>query len=104
MMTLKLFLLIHPYKKLKIIFHVDLVKEELMKTTKITFNVKGLNLWYGKFHTHKNLDMLIPKKEVTAIIGPSGCGKSIFVKTRNLMINMVPNVKIFGETNFNQAN
>src|SRR5699024_6579162 len=46
----------------------------------------------------------IPQKEVTAIIGPSGCGKSTFVKTLNLMINMVPNVKIFGEINFNQAN
>src|SRR5690625_7091926 len=81
MMTLELFLLIHPYKKLKIIFQVDLVKEELMKTTKITFNVKDLNLWYGNFHALKNLDMLIPQKEVTAIIGPSGCGKSTFVKT-----------------------
>jgi len=75
-----------------------------MKTTKITFNVKDLNLWYGNFHALKNLDMLIPQKEVTAIIGPSGCGKSTFVKTLNLMINMVPNVKIFGEINFNQAN
>src|SRR5699024_1148538 len=104
MMTLKLFLLIHPYKKLKIIFEVDLVTEELMKTTKITFNVKDLNLWYGNFHALKNLDMLIPQKEVTAIIGPSGCGKSTFVKTLNLMIIMVLNVNIVAEINFNKAN
>src|SRR5690625_2242804 len=104
MMTLKLFLLIHPYKKLKIIFQVDLVKEELMKTTKITFNVKDLNLWYGNFHALKNLDMLIPQKEVTAIIGPSGCGKSTFVKSLTFMINMIPNVKIFGDINFNETN
>lgn len=75
-----------------------------MKTTKTTFNVKDLNLWYGNFHALKNLDMLIPEKEVTAIIGPSGCGKSTFVKTLNLMINMVPNVKMLGEINYNQVN
>ena len=41
----------------------------------VKFSVKNLNLYYGKFHALKGIDMDIPANEVTAFIGPSGCGK-----------------------------
>ncbi|MGG3562237.1 phosphate ABC transporter ATP-binding protein PstB [Neobacillus rhizosphaerae] len=72
--------------------------------TREVFNVKDLNLWYGEHHALKNINFPINKKEVTAIIGPSGCGKSTFIKTLNLMINMVPNVKMTGEINYDGQN
>jgi phosphate transport system ATP-binding protein len=72
--------------------------------TRQVFDVKDLNLWYGEHHALKNINFPIDKKEVTAIIGPSGCGKSTFIKTLNLMINMVPNVKMTGEINLNGQN
>lgn len=72
--------------------------------TRQVFDIKDLNLWYGEHHALKNINFPINKKEVTAIIGPSGCGKSTFIKTLNLMINMVPNVKMTGEINFNDQN
>lgn len=72
--------------------------------TREVFNINKLNLWYGDHHALKDIDFPIIKKEVTAIIGPSGCGKSTFIKTLNLMINMVPNVKMTGEINFNGQN
>ncbi len=65
--------------------------------TNDVFSVKNLNLWYGGHLALKNINFPIGRKEVTAIIGPSGCGKSTFIKTLNLMINMVPNVKMTGE-------
>jgi phosphate transport system ATP-binding protein len=68
------------------------------------FEINDLNLWYGDNHALKNIHFPINKKEVTAIIGPSGCGKSTFIKTLNLMINMIPNVKMTGEINFNGQN
>lgn len=68
------------------------------------FEVNDLNLWYGDHHALKNINFPIRKKEVTAIIGPSGCGKSTFIKTLNLMINMVPGVKMSGEINYNGQN
>ena len=61
------------------------------------FNVKGLNLYYGNFHALKNIDMDIKEKEITAFIGPSGCGKSTFLKSLNLMNDLVPDCKIYGE-------
>ncbi|WP_066064222.1 phosphate ABC transporter ATP-binding protein PstB [Neobacillus soli] len=72
--------------------------------TRQVFDINHLNLWYGDHHALKDINFPINKKEVTAIIGPSGCGKSTFIKTLNLMINMVPNVKMTGEINFNEQN
>ena len=45
------------------------------------FVIKNLNLHYGDFHALKNINMNIPKNQITAFIGPSGCGKSTFLKT-----------------------
>ena len=39
----------------------------------IKFDVKNLNLHYGKFHALKDVNMEIPEKQITAFIGPSGC-------------------------------
>ncbi|TMN22709.1 phosphate ABC transporter ATP-binding protein PstB [Lentibacillus cibarius] len=68
------------------------------------FEVKDMNLWYGHFHALKNLNLSMSKNEITAIIGPSGCGKSTFIKTLNLMVNMVPTVTMTGEVNYNGSN
>ncbi|TRZ36116.1 phosphate ABC transporter ATP-binding protein [Niallia circulans] len=68
------------------------------------FEINDLNLWYGDHHALKNINFPINRNEVTAIIGPSGCGKSTFIKTLNLMINMVPNVKMSGEINYKNKN
>ncbi|MFB5195464.1 phosphate ABC transporter ATP-binding protein PstB [Neobacillus sp. KR4-4] len=77
---------------------------ETSTLTRQVFDINDLNLWYGEHHALKNIHFPINKKEVTAIIGPSGCGKSTFIKTLNLMINMVPNVKMTGEININGQN
>lgn len=34
----------------------------------VKFSVKNLNLYYGKFHALKGIDMDIPSNEVTAFI------------------------------------
>ena len=68
------------------------------------FQINDLNLWYGEHHALKGINFPINKKEVTAIIGPSGCGKSTFIKTLNLMIKYVPNVRMTGEINYNGQN
>ena len=61
------------------------------------FNIKDLNLYYGKFQALKHISMNIKEKEITAFIGPSGCGKSTFLKCLNRMNDLVPDCKITGE-------
>ncbi len=62
-----------------------------------TFEVKGLDLYYGQFKALKNIEMNINRNEITALIGPSGCGKSTFLKTLNRMNDYVKGIKITGD-------
>lgn len=63
----------------------------------IKFDVKNLNLHYGKFHALKDVNMDIPEKQITAFIGPSGCGKSTFLKCLNRMNDLVEGCNITGD-------
>ena len=63
----------------------------------IKFDVKNLNLHYGKFHAMKDVNMEIPEKQITAFIGPSGCGKSTFLKCLNRMNDLVEGCNITGD-------
>lgn len=71
---------------------------------KVVYNTKDLNLWYGKDHALKNINLPILENEVTAIIGPSGCGKSTYIKTLNRMVELVPIVRISGEILYRERN
>lgn len=66
-----------------------------MKDIKIS--VQGLNLYYGKNHALRDVDMEIREHAITAFIGPSGCGKSTFLKCINRMNDLVENVRIRGQ-------
>lgn len=70
----------------------------------IKFDVKDLNLYYGDFQALKNINLEIKANRVTALIGPSGCGKSTFIRTLNRMNDLIDNVKITGEINFDKCN
>ena len=61
---------------------------------------KNLNLYYGAKQALKNINIIIDKNEVTALIGPSGCGKSTFLRTINRMNDLIEIVKIDGEVLF----
>lgn len=75
-----------------------------MNTMSDIMTAKNLNLWYGKTHALKNVNITIPEKSITAFIGPSGCGKSTFLKTLNRMNDLILSVKITGEVCYNGQN
>lgn len=59
--------------------------------------IKQLNLFYGEKQALYDIDMMIPKKRVTAYIGPSGCGKSTLLRCINRMNDLVDSVRVDGE-------
>jgi len=58
---------------------------------------RDLNLWYGKFHALKNVNISIAPRRITAIIGPSGCGKSTLLRCFNRLNELIPGVRISGQ-------
>lgn len=59
--------------------------------------IQNLNLFYNDFQALKNVQMNIPKGQITAFIGPSGCGKSTLLKTINRMNDLIEGCKINGK-------
>lgn len=60
-------------------------------------SVRNLNVYYGKEHALKNINIDIPDKKITVIIGPSGCGKSTLLRSFNRLIDFVDGVRVSGE-------
>jgi phosphate transport system ATP-binding protein len=58
---------------------------------------KDINVWFGQRHVLKDVSLVFPNREVTALIGPSGCGKSTFIRTLNRMHELIPSAGLGGE-------
>ncbi len=69
-----------------------------------TLEIQGLNFFYGKAHSLKNVNLDIHDKQVTAFIGPSGCGKSTLLRTLNRMYDLYPGQRAEGAILFNGRN
>ncbi len=66
--------------------------------------VKDLRLKYGEKEALHGIDMIIPKKRVTAFIGPSGCGKSTLLRCFNRMNDLVDGCEISGQILLDEQN
>ncbi len=56
-----------------------------------------LDLYYGRFHALKDVNISVRAKSITAIIGPSGCGKSTLLRCFNRMNELIPTVRTTGQ-------
>jgi phosphate transport system ATP-binding protein len=73
-----------------------------MNANKITVN--NLNFFYGQSQALSNINLYIPKNEITAIIGPSGCGKTTFLRSLNLMYKLYPEQYMTGDILIDKEN
>ena len=48
--------------------------------------VKDLNVYYGKQQALKNINIEIPKNQITVIMGPSGCGKTTLLRLMGMQL------------------
>ncbi len=63
--------------------------------TKIS--ARGLNVFYGAKQALFDVNLDIPKNQVTALIGPSGCGKSTFIRCVNRMNDLIEGCRVEGK-------
>ncbi len=73
------------------------VNPPLQGANRTKIEVKNLNFFYGKYQALKNINLVIPEKQVTAFIGPSGCGKSTLLRILNRMYELYPEQRAEGE-------
>lgn len=56
-----------------------------------------LNAYYGAIPALKNVNLEIPKNQITVIMGPSGCGKTTLLKTINRFLELTDGTRISGK-------
>jgi phosphate transport system ATP-binding protein len=64
--------------------------------TAAVVELQDLSCHYGSFRAVRNIDLIVRKQRITALIGPSGCGKSTLLRTINRMNDLVPSFHIEG--------
>ena len=50
--------------------------------------VRNLNVFYGDSQALKDVNLELPKNQVTIIMGPSGCGKTTLLKSLNRFLEL----------------
>jgi phosphate transport system ATP-binding protein len=68
-----------------------------MKAQDAKIETRNLNLWFGKKHILKDINLKLTRNTVTSIMGPSGCGKSTLIRTFDRMNDIIETCKIEGE-------
>jgi phosphate transport system ATP-binding protein len=59
--------------------------------------IRDINLYYGTKQALRDINLVVPERQVTAFIGPSGCGKSTLLRCLNRMNDLIEGVRITGE-------
>jgi phosphate transport system ATP-binding protein len=62
-----------------------------------TVEARGACAWFGTHLVLEDVDLVMEKGNVTALIGPSGCGKSTFLRMLNRMHELVPGAALDGQ-------
>jgi phosphate transport system ATP-binding protein len=67
------------------------------KTPQSKATVNNLNFYYGSVKVLKEINMIVAKNMVTALIGPSGCGKTTLLRCFNRLHDLYPGNRYEGE-------
>lgn len=59
-------------------------------------DVQQFSFYYGDFKALDDLSLVIPERQITALIGPSGCGKSTFLRAINRMNDTISSARAEG--------
>ena len=67
-------------------------------------DIRSLNVWFGKKHVIKDVNMKIRPNAVTAVMGPSGCGKTTLIKAINRLNELIKISRTTGEIFIDKQN
>ena len=79
-------------------------KQNLNAQDNASFVVQDVKVYYGDLKALQEVNIEIPKNQVTAFIGPSGCGKSTLLRCFNRMNDLIPGARVEGEIKYQGKN
>jgi phosphate transport system ATP-binding protein len=59
--------------------------------------LRDVNVHYGENHALRDINLEIPKQQVTVIMGPSGCGKTTLLKCLNRFLELGDGTRLQGQ-------
>jgi phosphate transport system ATP-binding protein len=59
--------------------------------------INNVNAFYKNIQALKDINIHIPRKQITVIMGPSGCGKTTLLKSLNRFLELEEGTKLSGE-------
>ncbi len=59
--------------------------------------IRNLNVYYGGNQALRDVNLEIPKNQITTIMGPSGCGKTTLLKSFNRFLELSDQTRLQGE-------
>lgn len=68
--------------------------------TEAVLRAQNLNVYYGSSLAVRDVNLDIPKYEITAFIGPSGCGKSTVLRCFNRTNDLISDARVEGKITF----
>ncbi len=74
---------------------------EAVQSETPVLEIDAFRLWYGPKQALFDINLLIPRGKVTALIGPSGCGKSTLLRSVNRLNDLIDSVRIGGDMRLN---
>ena len=66
--------------------------------------IRNLDAYYNNHQALKNINLEIPKQQITVIMGPSGCGKTTLLKVLNRFLELIDGTRITGEVLIDNEN
>lgn len=64
---------------------------------KAHIEIRNLEAHYGGMQALKNVNLEIPRQQITVIMGPSGCGKTTLLKSLNRFLELTDNTRLRGQ-------
>ena len=77
-------------------------RSRVVEDTEPVFTVKDMSVFYGDYQAVRDVDLLIRRYQITAMIGPSGCGKSTVLRCFNRMNDMIPGARVSGRIEYHE--
>jgi len=74
------------------------------RATETCISVENFSLFYGDKQALFDINMALPRNQVTAFIGPSGCGKSTLLRCFNRMNDLIDSVRTEGTISIDGEN